>query len=219
MGGCSIAPRRDGSLRGSICRPRLPSAGSDGGAVGFNGTALGGGGNPGVARGGAVGSATAGCGGGAGFEPGGGGGGFVDEWPGGRTGAGGRAIGGAGGRLPAALPPLGGKGLDAIGGAGRTGAEEVGSIRTASFWGSLRSAMTGINSRSRFREQKPTCLKPRSDCQSSIRPSKQIVAARPTDFSPNELTNRRRFGQDHPGVNLGCVRFGPRDERLIDEQL
>src|SRR4029453_9088362 len=47
---------------------------------------------------------------------------------------------------------------------------------------------------------------------------KQIVAARPADFAPNEFPDGRRFRQDDPSIHLRGVRFSPRDVRLIDQQ-
>ena len=46
----------------------------------------------------------------------------------------------------------------------------------------------------------------------------QIVAAAPFDGPPNELANRRRFGQNDPRIDIRSIGFAPGNVRLIDEQ-
>src|SRR4051794_799931 len=47
----------------------------------------------------------------------------------------------------------------------------------------------------------------------------QIVTSRARDFAGYKFPDRGRFGQDYPGIDIRSVRFGPRDQRLIDKKL
>ena len=167
IGESGVLPIRAVSLRGPACEVRAAVAAPNEGGGGFGPGIAGdsaGGGTPGVIESGEVfaadggdafvseAAATAGiaAGGEPGVDP------LADGNEGGRTAAGERAIAGAGGRLTGG-PPVGGDAFAAsVGGrfgrlirtvsfsgaGGRLGLSDGSVIRTVSFFGSLKSAMT-----------------------------------------------------------------------------
>ncbi len=66
----------------------------------------------------------------------------------------------------------------------------------------------------------PTCLSNPARGVNHQSPSRdQIVAAYAQNCSPNEFSNRRRFRQNDPRVHLWGVGLGPRDQRLVHQEL